>query len=464
MEIDTASLLVTKTTAVGIRPHAVALASSTGVTYAAIKGVETNIISVAGESQWEKFIGEFVADTNNIELQFYAGSVLPGADIDDVVLEDTGTVFLKPEEPLAVLQGERAMGEWKLEAIDTRTGATNPAVIDDWQLILDFAAPARLAESLSTGQTYPNSINNASILANTNYYTPGIITGGETEWFYYDVCADATKVTVQLAVPSGDSISMQLLADRSGFPTGDPSRDDYTIQTADPGNSVKLELTTSSPAAAPLRPGKRLFFAVRGASFPDAGKTNESFTLNITSDGSCPSPAALPLITGQKLSALAFAASTGDPGTVYQTTTSAASSVELDANAPLILFASNGNPPSESNYQLKQTVANGAATLALPSAGNWYFRVVNNLNATVPYTITVGGSTSGSGIHNVNITGNHLQVAFASVAGTSYAIDTSTDLVNWTTVTTIQATGSETTYTDTAAVTGTARFIRIRPL
>ena len=31
-------------------------------------------------------------------LQFYGGTDFPGVDIDDVLLEDTGTVFLNPEE------------------------------------------------------------------------------------------------------------------------------------------------------------------------------------------------------------------------------------------------------------------------------------------------------------------------------------------------------------------------------
>jgi hypothetical protein len=430
-----------------------------GSTLVSLIGSSTNIFSVTTSlGAWATFSTEFVADQANMLLQFAPAGPASGINLDMVMLEDTGTIFLNPEEPLSVLQGERAMGEWKLEAIDNRTGATVPAAIDEWELILDTAAPARLAEPFQTGQTYPTKTNNPAIIANPDVYTPGTIIGGETEWFYYDVCSDATKVSIQLAAPDANTIPMQLLVDRSGFPTGDPERDDYAILTANPSNTVTLKLTLDSPAAAPLQPGKRLFFAVRAATFPPT--TTETFTINVQSDGTCPFVAPIILTPGKKISSMAFASSAGDSSTEYQATTSAASSVEISADKTLTLLASNGTDPTETNYQLKQTVSSGSATLALPSAGTWFLRVVNSSATTVPYTIELAAQ---SNIRDVSIASGQLQVTWASVAGTSYEIATSTDLVNWTPVTTVQATGDETTYTDTASVTGTARFIRIRP-
>jgi hypothetical protein len=128
------------------------------------------------------------------------------------------------------------------------------------------------------------------------------------------------------------------------------------------------------------------------------------------------------------------------------------------------LLASNGVEPTPGNYQLRQTVSGGTAKLDLPSGGTWFFRVVNESGVAVPYTIVVGDGQQDSNIRNVTIADNHLSVTWQSVAGTSYEISTSTDLVNWTVVTTVSATSTETTYTDPAAATGTMRFIRIRPL
>lgn len=432
------------------------------VGYMNLIGAASNaVFSVTGAPEWQRFETEFIADKTNMVVQFFAGTNFPGVDIDDVQLEDTGTVYLNPEEPLSVLQGERAMGQWKLDVIDNRTGATNPAFIDDWKLMLDVATPARYAEPLASGLVYPTVIHNPIIRAETNIYTPGRLLGGETEWFYFDVCSNATFATVRLFAPSTNSIPIELLVDRSGFPTGDPAKDDYAIIRTTPGanSTVTLPLTLTSPAAAPLQPGKRLFIAVRAGEFPS--DTNQTFRINIQPDG-CTFTAPTVLTPSQALSTVAFAPSPGDDGTTYQITTAGASSVTLTAAGDLTILASNGVEPTESDYQLKQTVSSGTGTLALPSAGTWFFRVINNTTDTVPYTMTVTEQTSA--IRDVSVVDNHLNVTFATVVGTSYEIATSTDLVNWTPVATIQATSTQTTYTDTATATDTARFIRIRPL
>jgi hypothetical protein len=421
-------------------------------------GSRTNQLEATSTlNAWATFSADFVADQTNMVLRF-SPPILNGLDLDYVLLEDTGTVFLNPEEPLSILEGERAMGEWKLEAIDNRTGATVPSVLQEWQLILDTANPARLAEPMTRGQVYPTLTNNPVIIVNSNVYTPGRIIGGETEWFYYDVCLDATKVSLKLATPSGNTVGMQLLVDRSGFPTGDPYRDDYTIMTVNPGDTKTFEIFTNSPAAAPLIQGKRIFFAVRADTFP--ATTNETFTLQLTSDGTCLPVLPIALAPGANISSMAFVSSAGDDSsTIFQTTTIGGSTVQISADGTLTLLASNGIDPMETNYQLKQTVSSGSATLTLPTAGTWHLRVVNNTSATIPYTISIV-----SNVRNVAIAGNQLQVTFATVAGVSYEVATSTDLVNWTPVTTLQGTGSDMTYTDPSAATATARFIRIRAL
>ena len=354
------------------------------------------------------------------------------------------------------------MGEWKLEALDNRTGEVLPSIIDDWQLLLDISPPARYAEPLASGRAYPATINNPVIRANTNVYTPGRILGGETEWFYFDVLRQRDLRHHYALRPKTNTVPMELLVDRSGFPTGNPDHDDYGIirTTAGTNSTVKLSLTLSNPAAAPLQPGKRIFMAVRAAEFP--ATTNESFQIGIQPNGCAFTPPTV-LTPNQPFSTVAFAPSPGDEGTTYQVTTSSASSVDVTADGSLTILASNGTEPTEANYQLKQTVSSGTATLSLPTGGTWFFRVINSTGDTIPYTLTVSGGQS-STIRDVSVVDNHLNVTWSSVVGASYEIATSTDLVNWTPVTTIQATSTETTYSDTETATGTARFIRIRPL
>ncbi|HEY6227678.1 MAG TPA: hypothetical protein VI282_11205, partial [Verrucomicrobiae bacterium] len=412
--------------------------------------------------QWTRFEVEFVAPSDNIGIEFFAGANFPGVDIDDVVLEDTGTKFLLPEEPLAVLQNERAMGQWKLEAIDNRTGGVNPSVIQDWQLILGVAMPPRMAEPLASGRPYPAIIHNPVIRANTNVYTPGRMLGGETEWFYFDVCDEATDAVIELFGPKTNTIALELLVDRSGFPTGDPETDDYAIVRTTPGknSTVTIPLSLTQPISAPLQPGKRIFIAVRGAQFPLT--TNETFSVRVQPNG-CKFTLPQVLSPGESVSSAAFASAAGDEGTTCQTTTSDASSITFAADGTLTLLASNGVEPTETSYQIRQTVTSGSMKIALPTAGTWYFRIVNDSSETVPYTLSVEGQPV-SAIKTVGIENDHLTVTWQTTPGTSYEIATSTDLVNWTTVTTVQADSTETTYTDPNTTSGAMKFIRIRQL
>jgi hypothetical protein len=441
----------------GIGTNVVSAASLVTLT-----GIQTSFLSLATTNDWQKVFTEFVADKTNMVLQFSQIPTSLGLDLDLIQLEDTGTIFVSPEEPLAVLEGERAMGDWKLEAIDNRTGAVVPSLILDWQLILDTANPARFAEPLAAGQFYPSVIHNPTIRANTNVYTPGKILGGETEWFYFDVCDTATEATIELFGPKTNTIALELLVDRSGFPTGNPATDDYAIVRTTPGkdSTVTLPLSLTQPISAPLQPGKRIFIAVRGTQFPLT--TNETFLVRVQPNG-CAFTLPQVLSAGESVSSLADPTGAGDGGATYQTSTTSASSVTFAADGTLTLLASNGVEPTPTNYQIRQTVTSGSIKVALPTAGTWYFRVVNEGSEPVPYTLSVEGQST-SGIRTVGIENDHLTVTWQSSPGISYEIATSTDLVNWTPVTTVQANSTETSYTDPNATSGAAKFIRIRQL
>lgn len=428
------------------------------------------LFTVNGSPQWERFEVEFVAPADNTGIEFFARTNFPGVDIDDIVLEDTGTKFLLPEEPLEILKGERAMGAWKLEAIDSRTGGVNPSIIVDWQLLLGVALPTRLAEPLESGVPYPAVIHNPVIKANTNVYTPGRIRAGETEYFYFDVCNEATEAKIELFASKTNSIALELLVDRSGFPTGDPERDDYQIIRTTPGtnSTITLPLTLTQPVAAPLLPGKRIFIAVRGARFPLT--TNETFSIRVLPNG-CGPIAPIFVAAGDSVSGASFPSPNsaggtgdGDGGTSFETSTNAVS-VEVTSDGPLTFLAANGFEPSLSNYQIKQPITAGTVKIPLTPGGHWFFRVINESGETISYTLAVEAEAQGttpSIIRTVALVDNQLTVTWESVPGASYEIATSTDLITWTPLTTVQASSNLMTYVEPA--NETKRFIRIRPL
>jgi hypothetical protein len=132
----------------------------------------------------------------------------------------------------------------------------------------------------------------------------------------------------------------------------------------------------------------------------------------------------------------------------------------------LTFLAANGFEPSLSNYQIKQAISAGTVKIPLTPGGNWFFRLVNESGQTVSYTLAVEAKAppGSSGIRTVAIVDNHLTVTWESLPGASYEIATSTDLITWTPLTTVQASSNLTTYTDPAGAGETKRFIRIRPL
>ncbi len=437
------------------------ITNASAVGYVSLIGSETNSTAITGVAEWRTYETEFVADRAGMGLQFLAAGGSPGLEIDDVKLEDTGTVFMHPEEPLAVLEGERAMGDWRLEAWDNRTGANVPAEIVDWQILLSTANSPRLAEALAPDKTYPATVNHPTIRANTNY-TVGRIFRGEIEWFYFDVCTNATALSISMATPAANSSALELLVDRSGFPTGDPSRDDYVLlrSTALANSTVTFALTLDNPAAAPLQPGKRIFFAVRNFN---RFRTN-IFALKVANNG-CPFTAPTPLILGQAFSDYSFPSTPGDQGNTYQATTPGPAVVEISTESPgdIVVLASKGMEPTAERYDVRLALSGNSGTLALPTGGAWFLRVVNEGSTTVPYSIKAVPA-GGFAVRDVSLVANHLRVSWESVPGQNYEIASSTDLQSWTVIATVPSAGSETTYEDPNAASGVARFLRIRPV
>jgi subtilisin-like proprotein convertase family protein/subtilisin family serine protease len=180
-----------------------------------------------------------------------------GVLIDDVRVTDlpkSTNRYVLPEESLNQLRGERAVGEWKLEVADTRSGPAGgvlPTLLG-WQLQIKYGEPRQKAIVLTNGISYL-----------------GAITNSQTNYFIVEICANTSTLLSELTGPRD---KLMLLADRSGLPTGRLTTDDFDAQTntfraSTNSGMASLLIRTNQPV--PLQPGKRFFLAVHNIGLTD---------------------------------------------------------------------------------------------------------------------------------------------------------------------------------------------------
>jgi subtilisin-like proprotein convertase family protein len=216
-------------------------------------GTSTN--TFASDVRWATNGVAFLATTNLTRLTF--ASVAPDVMLDSIeLIELEANVFL-PEEPFQPLLGESALGAWRLEVTDRRTGATNviPPELIRWQLELSYG---------------PNLIEAVRL---TNHVAYGdFIPPSGVRYFYTDVPRSARFATNTLR---SDGLAMLgLWFNQDGVPLFDPAAGDYQLLTnvtdgiavlATNGvyqvdtNGVELFPPVNPPR---LQPGQRYYLAV----------------------------------------------------------------------------------------------------------------------------------------------------------------------------------------------------------
>jgi hypothetical protein len=409
-------------------------------------------------TNWTANSTRFVARSNLTTITLSAATI--PVWVDRVEIIETGNRYYLPEESLGLLEGERAIGEWRLEFTDSKTGAiVPPPDILSWRLDMQYATPVVLAEPLQSNRTYPRVVS----VNQTNRITPGTLYTNQTHYFMVPTCPDTTLATVTLT-GSNNVGQLELLVDRSGIPTGNPETDDYVLllNTDTPGNtkngSAVLTITTTSPASAPLQPGKPFFIAVRNHSVT----TTNSYLLNVRLDRSTCLPRQSTRLENSQaeFSMLSASAGPGAPpdseGELYSVEVGSDTPgfrINVQADGDVAILARKDEPPTTAQYShIEDTPRAGQEQLQITTAsspaltpGTWYVLVLNKEPFPVTYTISAANPLGP--VLNIREVNDHLELSWLGATGQAYMVQSSVDLRQWNDEQPFTGSGAIITYT-----------------
>jgi subtilisin-like proprotein convertase family protein len=201
--------------------------------------------TITGIDSWTTNIFSFTAISNTTVITISPTLGQDGMLVDSFNLQQAPsgnpTNYFLPEEPLDKLIGENAQGDWRLEVLDNRVGATNPQpTLVSWQLSLILADQVPFAIPLSHA------------IPQTNSVPPGGIV-----YFSVNVPPWALFATNSL-IANGN---LNLLFNQNILPTG-MNASDFSLLTGVASGSVTL----ASNSVPPLVPGQRYFLGVQNPS------------------------------------------------------------------------------------------------------------------------------------------------------------------------------------------------------
>jgi len=422
-------------------------------------------------ADWSIYTIDFAPSATNQVLEFLARS--GEVWIDAVAIGASEDIYVQPEEPLEILEGERAIGEWALEVRDARTGAVLPTGdYVTWRLEVNLADPFAFAEQLANdriyGQGFPNAKNS------TNRITAGTIFTNQVHYFIVTPCPGDTEINVVLT-GLGNFDAIDLLMDHSGIPTGDPETDDFVLMrnNENPGRAngiLEFNLTDALPSPARLN-GKPFFIAVRNRYLESTNR----YTLEVFGDTSCLAPPPPPFLArgGSFSGGLpSFRASMPSAGALYQVQVaggaqSVAFNVAADEDAMIV--ARRGEPPTREAFShsanqpgsgQEQLVINGQSDPPL-TPGIWYVRVLNNASIPSFYTITAEGDLAGDDVPNITAVAVSGQIVLTwnSTEGKQYEIQASSNLADWAAVGSVTPGGGSESFS--APMSGLGQFYRV---
>jgi subtilisin-like proprotein convertase family protein len=377
--------------------------------------------------------GTFTENTNLTTTPIKFAPV-PFTNIQSVTVGGVASngIFFLPEESLAKVAGEPALGQWGLEIEDTRAGppaGTNaPPMLLGWALTFVFA------------DTVPTPIPLTHHQAQTNTVGPGRI-----QYFSLAVPSWATFATNALWWATAP---VNLLFNQSQPPSGTNAPGDFILLAGSTNGTVVLRPPPNQPS---LVPGTVCYFGVQNTNAVLVSFAFETdFDVPVLANGV---PVTGTLAVHAPPSYFAFDVS-------GQATVVSFQLADLSGNVGL--YAQDGLPfptLTDFDYASANPSTNEQQILVLTYSvpvplepGWWYLGVFNNDTNTVSYTILATEFTvidTNVTVIDYQVSTNNLCITWGSALGSCYYVQGATDstATNWTNLSsTLVATNSETSF------------------
>ncbi|MDB6067815.1 MAG: Peptidase and in kexin sedolisin [Pedosphaera sp.] len=324
-----------------------------------LDGVTNKII---GTDAWTSDLYTFTAQTNGTVLMIQPnqdGMLLDSFKLVQNPSPNTANFYL-PEESLDKLVGENSQGNWFLEVLDNRVGATNPTPnLVSWQL------------TLALDNVTPGAIPLTHAIPSTNSVGPHSIS-----YFSVDVPPWALFATNILVTASN---AVNLLFNQTSLPGSNAT--DVVLLTG----SVGGRSTLSTNGTPPLLPGQRYYLGVQNTS--GAAIT---FTIEVDFD--------ITTLTNMVPVTNTLAAAGIPRYYQYDVSNGVAASFQLlKLSGNVDLVARKGPPlPDQAGFDYisarfgtnNESIVLVSNSVPVPlSPGRWYLGVFNNDVAAVTYTI-----------------------------------------------------------------------------
>lgn len=406
---------------------------------------------------WVRTSMVFVATSSNTTLQL--SSLNPGNGgmfVDSFEITTADTVcftnfanYVLPEESLKALEGENAFGEWKLEILDTRTGAFNNVALLDWQLLFIFQN-----DTSEPKVVVPGGLNTNTVCA------------GQFTYYVVDVPTWVRAVTNQLFFADGP---LNVYFNQSVRPTGTNTVPlDYGLLIGQTNGIVTL-----TPGSTPvLIPGQRYYIGIENPS------TNTCVTFGFVVDFDLPF---FPPVVNLSNNVPYCAVNNGPAGNVdYYRFVVSSNSIRaqfelFNLTEDLTLLLRRDLPPTFGVFDALSanvftndeviTLFDYSAPVAL-TPGEWYLGAANISAGPVSYCVkAVEWPVYGTNIviTNTFLTTNSFCLTWTTLPGATYTVEGVTNLTstNWANVSgTITAPDYSTTFC--IALPSPFQFFRVR--
>ncbi len=401
-----------------------------------IPGVATN--SFLGTTNWQAGGLTFTATGTNttINVSPVSNNLPSGVLVDYFTVTETASPrYVLPEESLSAFEGEYADGTWRLEILDTRTGATNNVSLLDWQLQFVY----------QTNTAPPRVLNPG---------TPVDVTlpPGRIIYFIVDVpsfARFATNVLYNATAPVGFYFNQNL---PPSYGATNVAGGDYAFTLG----AQNFTAVLSSNTVPQLVSGQRYYLAVE-----NPGAVNVTFTVYVDFDLRA-LPPLVDLINGVPYCTVNATPLSLDYYHFIVSSNAVRAQFELSQlDGDMTLILRRGLPPSFNSFDyLSASVSTNDEVITVfdfsqpvsLAPGDWYFAAANLSPGAVSYCATAWEWTAyGTNIviTNTFLGTNSFCLTWTSLPGVRYVVEGVTNLssTNWVAVSpTVIGAGPVTTY------------------